>query len=533
MKNNLLSFSLALLALAATLTAGCSESPNKAEQTPKSTVELKQYSVTPTFVTEIASGVEAYTLISSDDVLPESPNFVFGGMADGAGLLKNPDGTFTFVCNHEDNFAVSRITLDKTFKPVKGEYLMTSNDGLYRLCSATMVTPEVHGVPSPRFITCGESGWDSQTHIVDPYGAPSATDRILTNFGYWSAENAVTLPKGTYPNKTVTIIGDDDFANGGELVLYVGEGTGNFDNGKLYVAKRRDSNSRRERDIVQNRVYPIEFVEITNPKTRPAAEFNAEAARLNAILFGRVEDIDYRKGSDAAARELYFCVTGQAWAGNRNADSSRTMYGRVYRLMLDAQNPLLGTLEVIFDGDDQTGPARQFMNVDNICVTENYVYIQEDPNRYRAGSGELQGVNFVFDGVRQNHDCRIYQWKIGSPRSTLRTFLEVGPPRDNGELQRKYMPERNPDGSATGWFVSPDGRRGIGEWEYGAMIDVSNETGRPGTFLVCVQSHTWRQGGVNPGRDFRNPDGGTLPAAQGPTNRGEGSYVLILTNVPR
>jgi hypothetical protein len=28
------------------------------------------------------------------------------------------------------------------------------------------------------------------------------------------------------------------------------------------------------------------------------------------------------------------------------------MYGRVYRLMLDANNPLEVTLEVIFDGDD-------------------------------------------------------------------------------------------------------------------------------------------------------------------------------------
>jgi secreted PhoX family phosphatase len=134
--------------------------------------------------------------------------------------------------------------------------------------------------------------------------------------------------------------------------MYVGQGTGNFDNGKLYVARRKNSTSTRERDMVVGQTYPIEFVEITNATTRPAAEFNSESRRLNALLFGRVEDIDYRKGSDAAARELYFCVTGQAWGGNRNANNDRTMYGRVYRLMLDANNPLEGTLEVIFDGDD-------------------------------------------------------------------------------------------------------------------------------------------------------------------------------------
>jgi len=531
MPRTLLFSALSCLLLGGMILSGCRS--NTSDSGSSTLVEFRQYSVTPTFVTRLASGVQAFTLISSDDTLRESPNFVFGGMADGAGLLRNPDGTFTFVCNHEDNFAVSRVILDQTFRPVRGEYLMTSNDGLYRLCSATMVTPEIHGVARPQFITCGESGFDSQIHIVDPYGRPSETDRILTSFGYWSAENAVTLPKGTYPNRTVTLIGDDDFANGGELVMYVGQGTGNFDNGKLYVARRKNSTSTRERDMVVGQTYPIEFVEITNATTRPAAEFNSESRRLNALLFGRVEDIDYRKGSDAAARELYFCVTGQAWGGNRNANNDRTMYGRVYRLMLDANNPLEGTLEVIFDGDDINGPAREFMNVDNICVTENYVYIQEDANRYRPNSGELTGVSTVFDAQRQNHDARIYQWRIGSPTSTLSVFMEVGPIRDGGALQRKYIAPINTDGRPTNWFVGSDGRFVIGEWEYGAMIDVSNETGRPGTFLVCVQTHTWRQGGQIPGRDFRNPDRGTLPAAQGPTNLGEGSYVLILTNVPR
>ncbi|MDW8464831.1 MAG: hypothetical protein RML35_01140 [Chloroherpetonaceae bacterium] len=125
--------------------------------------------------------------------------------------------------------------------------------------------------------------------------------------------------------------------------------------------------------MVAGQVYEVEFREITNPKSRAAAEFNQEAARLNAIAFGRVEDLDYRKGSDAAATEIYFCVTGQVWGTGANADSARTMYGRVYRLRLDPSNPLRGTLEVLFNGDDPNGPAREFMNPDNICVTENFV----------------------------------------------------------------------------------------------------------------------------------------------------------------
>jgi hypothetical protein len=96
------------------------------------------------------------------------------------------------------------------------------------------------------------------------------------------------------------------------------------------------------------------------------------------------------------------------------------------------------------------------MNVDNICVTENYVYIQEDPNRYRPNSGELTGVSTVFDAQRQNHDARIYQWRIGSPTSTLSVFMEVGPIRDGGALQRKYIAPINTDGRPTNWFVGSD-----------------------------------------------------------------------------
>jgi hypothetical protein len=108
MPRTLLFSALSCLLLGGMILSGCRS--NTSDSGSSTLVEFRQYSVTPTFVTRLASGVQAFTLISSDDTLRESPNFVFGGMADGAGLLRNPDGTFTFVCNHEDNFAVSRNT---------------------------------------------------------------------------------------------------------------------------------------------------------------------------------------------------------------------------------------------------------------------------------------------------------------------------------------------------------------------------------------------------------------------------------------
>lgn len=143
-------------------------------RTPNLDITLANQSVNPVLAKTMAGfeSVNIYSLISSDDKLPQSPSFVFGGSADGSGLLKNGDGTFTMLVNHEDNFAVSRLTFDKTLKPVKGDYILNSDGGQWRLCSATMATPAEHGF-GPLYLTCGESGQESRTHAVNPYGDAS------------------------------------------------------------------------------------------------------------------------------------------------------------------------------------------------------------------------------------------------------------------------------------------------------------------------------------------------------------------------
>jgi len=151
------------------------------------------YSVTPPLVKNVMPGVDVYALLSSDDKLKRSPNFVFGGSADGAGLWRNRDETYTLLVNNEDNFAVSRITLDKHFRPQTGDYLVNSDNGTSRLCSATLATPAEHGF-GPLFITAGESSVESMIRAVDPLGADN-NSRPVTAFGRWSAEQALPLPK--------------------------------------------------------------------------------------------------------------------------------------------------------------------------------------------------------------------------------------------------------------------------------------------------------------------------------------------------
>jgi hypothetical protein len=463
---------------------GCSDNDNE-PMVGNPAVVLSNRSVTPSLMKSLIPGVEFFSVIGSDDVLAASPTFVFGGSADGAAMIRNTDGTFTMLTNHEDNFAVSRVTLDATFKPIRGEYLVNSTAGRYRLCSATLATPAIHGF-GPVFLTAGESNEESQILAVDPFGAPN-TPKYLTGFGRWNTENTVPLPRTAYAGRTVVVIGDDDSGvEGGQVGLYVSSTVGDLDNGKVYTLARTN-NVTRERDMVVGQTYPVQFREIANHTTLTGRQINQAGLVQNAVAFGRVEDIDYRKGGDG--RELYFAVTGQNNTGI-NAASDRTRKGRVYRLILDAANPLVGTLEVILDGDDRAGPAGLFQNPDNIMVTNNYVYVQEDDNGY----GD------------ESHDGYIYQYNIAT--RALRPVLELDHRRDQPDAAIYNAAGARPAGKAG--------------WEYGAMIDVSAELGQPDTFLLALQPHSWR------GTKYLNADGGTLRP-----NENQASMMVLVRGLPR
>ena len=455
---------------------------------PIAPVALKNQSVTPALLKSLVPGVEIFSLVSSDDQLSGSPSFIFGGSADGAGFIRNADGTFTLLTNHEDNFAVSRIRFDKDLKPITGDYVVNSTAGRYRLCSASLATVEEHGFSA--FLTAGESSEESEILAVDPNGTAN-TPKYLAAFGRFNTENAVPLPKVAFPNRTVVIIGDDDSgAEGGQVAMYLSNTVGDLDNGNLYVLARTDNNTR-ERDMVVGQSYPVQFRQIQNQKTLTGRQINQAGATLNAIRFARVEDVDYRKGSAENNREIYFVATGQNNTGV-NADYGRTKYGRAYRLRLDATNPLQGTLEVLADGDDKspTNAARLFQNLDNVYAGTNYVYFQEDDNGY----GD------------ETHDAYIYQYNIATRE--LKPVLEL----DHRRTQ--------PDAAlynAVG--ARPAGKAG---WEYGAMIDVSSPLGQPNTFIIALQPHSWRAD------KYRGVDGGTLR----PTEN-QASMMVVVKGLPR
>jgi secreted PhoX family phosphatase len=484
---------ISLLVFISTVTVLVSCKKEEETKTTNNTIspEFKNRSKTPSFIKMGSdfSGVGVYTLVSSEDSIPNSNNMVYGGAPDGQGFIKNPDGSgYIMVTNHENTWAVSRLYLDKKLNITKGEYIVNTDGGMFRLCSASMATPEINGF-GPMFLTTGESNVNAMTHAIDPLGVanPSSQTRVKPALGKFSGENAVPLTKNAYPGKTVIILGED--ASNGQVYLYVSNTVGDLDNGKLYVLRRVDQ-IQTETSITWNNNYPVEFVEVPNAKNLTGAEIENLNTTLKSIQFARVEDLDYRKGSDVNNREIYFVATGVS------GSVEKTYMGRVYQLKLDASDPLKGTLKIVADGDVSSTGANvkgtDIINPDNLCVTQNYVYIQED------------GDSFWPEAT---HNSLIWQYNIAT--GSKKVFMDMAH-GDANMLNSIY----NPAGAN-------QLKKGI--WEHGAMEDISDVIGVPGTFTINVHAHTWIDGDK-----FLNPSKATSVQSYK-----SGGQTLIITNVPR
>lgn len=452
-------------------------------------VLLADFSVTPDFILPQSGfeSLEAFSLFGSADTFENTPNFRFGGSADGAGLLKNADGTFTYLVNCENNFSVAKITLDGTFKPVAGEYIYNSigSDGT-RLCSASLATPEIHGF-GPLFLTAGESGEESMISGVSPFA--TSLDNVMPKFlpalGKASYENAIPLPQTAYSGRTVILLGEDDTTSG-RITMYEAA-TGDLEGGKVYslVVLDADGNPITEENLLpEGQTFTVEFVEIENAANITGAEQELLADAANAMPFKRVEDLDYRKGA-GNERTIFFNVTGSSSSRNPNG----TLQGRVYRLDLDADNAFSGSLTCVIDGDNPAGVlgGLTLQSPDNITVTENYAYIKEDPN----------------GGIDLTHYSYIWQYDIAN--NTIRPAVELDVASGVGVADDPY-------GRFDATFRA---------WEYGAMIDISDVIGIPDTFMVAIQTHTWRED------RFLNVDGG------GMSSDTQGSQIVVIKGLPR
>ncbi len=482
-------FSFAAFIIAATLIS-CKNDDNSTNPPIGDAIELKQHSVSPVLMKKLPgfNDLEIYTLLSSEDTY--IPDFTYGSMADGAGLLRNEDGTFTLINNIEADYAIARITLDETFKPISGDHILNATATAQTAqCSGSLITPQEHGF-GPLYLSGGEWGGSSKgVFVTDPFKHTSAAavPEMLTAMGQWSTENAVAIGKDAYPDKTVVFIGDDHSDNdipSGQLGMYVGN-RGDLQNGKLYGLKVTAPGVTYEMDMEEGTSYAVEFVEL---EERDIDLLDAEAKAKGVMGFSRLEDIDWRRGSATHNREVYFCVTGRDKPGLIGKGSRS---GRIYKVTLNPNDPTgIGTITCVLDGDKPNGKAIAFHSPDNILVTENYAYIQEDPNGIDDFKPEA------------NHYPRLYQYNLntGDLKAVLECDQEKAATEGYGRLDKI--------------------------WEITGMIDISETIGVDKTFLMITQNHGWEKADGTP---FTDPNANPDVA----NSRKEGSMMYIVKGLDR
>ena len=463
--------------------------PTPPQPEPEFRMEVKNYSTTPGYFKKFAgfNDLEIYSILSSNDVLAGSPAFIYGSMADGAGLLKSGDG-YSLINNIEADYSIARINLDKNFKPLKGDYILNAiASGSTAQCSGSLITPEEHGF-GPLYLSGGEWAGASKGVFAVEVDKPASQRNfgtLLNGMGQWATENAVALGKDAYPNKTVVVIGDDDSDGAnpqGHFGMYVSS-FGDLTGGKLYGLKVTSPGINYEVDMREGVKYNIEFVELTESGIDA---LNQEAIDKGVMGFTRVEDLDWRRGSANNNREVYFAVTGSS-----NFPGKGTKYGRVYKVELNDLDPTLnGKITCVVDGDKMDGKGSELLSPDNILTTENYVYVQEDPN-------------FRNDALpNKNHFARVWQYNIRT-----------------GEFKKVLEADQVAAAAA-----------GIGTtssyWEITGMIDVSDIVGEDETFIMITQNHGW----IDSEKIFTDPT--AVSDVQGHRSK-EGSQLFLVKGLDR
>lgn len=460
------------------------------------------------------SSADLSIIMSSADILPTDSTFVYGSYMDGAALYPYGDGTFAFINNLERDYSIARIRLNSDLQPLEGDYIVNSTATAFTAqCSGSSITVEEHGF-GPLYLSGGEWGGNAKgVYNVNPFRSPDERVEVdrLPALGEWSTENAVAIGKNAYPGKTVVFMGDDDSNNTypeAHFAMYVG-GLGDLNSGDLYVLRGTNpvetapgaGGQLFEMGMSEGIEYDVEWVRVDE---RTLEELNQEAIDLGAIGFQRIEDIDWQRGSASNNRNVFFNATGRYRSDNPDLANRGTTFGRVYKLELDPNDPTANAkLTVVVDGDKEGGIGDGMHSPDNILVTENYAYIQEDPNGYADLNPNITGY------------AKLWQYDIAA--GTLAEVMECD--------------QITASGLDIGNTTSM--------WEITGLIDVTDIIGATeSTFIGGAQVHGWRPS-VNP--DTAKRADGTLfsdPTAIDPTldptgSGSEGSLLFKITGLPR
>lgn len=184
----------------------------------------------------------------------------------------------------------------------------------------------------------------------------------------------------------------------------------------------------------------------------------------NVFQFVRVEDIAYDK-RPGKGNTVYIVDSGRGRTAAQSLDTPnfRSTNGRVWKMVLDPENPRQVTSMTVFlEGDDN--PVKTLSEVhqpDNIETTNAGILLTEDPGssqQFPAGSTDPAATT-----------ARLWYVPFSGPAQVV---ARVNQAADGGPT--------DVDGRAAGNW---------GAWESTGIVDASAAFG-PGAFLINIQAHT-------------------------------------------
>jgi hypothetical protein len=421
--------------------------------------------------------------------------------------------------NDFTNALLSKLTLSRHGGGVlDGEYVIPSEANYQRFCSNFLVTRK-HGFDRPIVFTNEEAlDWVNRTGTAWPAtigadearqaGAVVAYDvkndeyRTIWGMGRFNHENSVAVPG--YEER-VLLSTDDTFVSNpaqSQLYAYIAKNTNDVmaDRGDLWafvsdtpgyddyydfgVGSTVEINGHFEKvpkDIATGR-NPDGTDMISADKGYPdppddgtwqrgpdgtgldgpqwVLEYWGDTQPKPVFQFVRLEDLAYDRHK---SNVIYIADTGRgATSAGGNAFTSSN--GRIWKLVLDPEDPRKAKLSILIEGDDN--PVKSLGEIhqpDNVETTRDGLFIQEDP-----GSSQQFPVGSTDPSATT---ARIWQYSFSS--GAMSVVARVNQSADEGPT--------DVDAAA-----SPGN---IGAWESSGIVDASKFFGK-GAFLVDVQAGT-------------------------------------------
>jgi hypothetical protein len=375
-------------------------------------------------------------LLSVGDRLPQTSNpaeeYQMVGIPDGMGTYRSETEGVVVMFVHELGNATlsepiigqplnrgaiaSKLILDEAGRVVSGDRaydtvwdentlvgpaadITNTTPGFARFCSASVSYRDA-GFDRPILLAGEEAGGVGTFDGMGGLAVAIFDNELhtLPKFGRFPWENTLAQPK---KGKQTMLIGMEDgpASPDNQLYMYLGSKErmpgatamrrNGLDNGDMYVFVSETPGMNTELSFTSGSING-HWSKIESPETMTDVQLEAASDALSAFGFIRTEDGAFDVNNPDV---FYFVSTGSA-TGNQ--------LGRLYKMTLDATNPLVNTtIELIYNADELAAVGvDSAISPDNLGVNEAFLMINEDgttPSRTKMESLGREGSIWRYD----------------------------------------------------------------------------------------------------------------------------------------